>query len=156
MPRGGSMGFSPVALRRNMQRTGYTAEEVADEIGLSRQSVSAWLVGRTTPSPKSLSRLAQLLGVTPADLTPGIPPDSASLQDMRTRAGLSQSAVAQKLGLLQSLLSDIERGRREFDADTAGKLAALYELPEDEIADAWEVGVARRHDQLAARRRSRR
>lgn len=85
--RSGSVGFSPVALRRYLQRAGYTVEEVADQIGLSRQAVSAWLGGRTTPSPQSLSRVAQLLEVTAADLTPGISFASMTLRDLRTRAG---------------------------------------------------------------------
>lgn len=154
--RGGSVGFSPVSLRRHLQRTGYTIEDVADQIGLSRQAVSAWLTGRTTPSPQSLARVAQVLDVTPADLTPGVPLDSMTLQDMRTRAGLSQSAVARKLGILQSLLSEIERGRRDLSMDVAAKLADVYGVAADDAADAWEQAIARRKDQLAARRRDHR
>lgn len=153
MARGGSVGFSPVALRRHLQRTGYTVEEVADQIGLSRQAVSAWLAGRTTPSPQSLSRVAKLLEVTSADLTPGISLESMTLQDLRTRAGLSQSAVARELGLRQSLLSDIERGRRDVNTDIVTALAQLYSVPADDVADAWEQTAALRRDQLAARRK---
>lgn len=154
--RGGSVGFSPVALRRHLQRAGYTVEEVADQIGLSRQAVSAWLAGRTTPSPQSLSRVAQLLEVTTADLTPGIPLESMTLQDLRTRAGMSQTAVAQELGVLQSYLSDVERGRRELNTDIAAALARLYQVPLDEILDAWERAVTLRKERLAARRKRKR
>lgn len=150
---GGSTGFSPAALRRHMQRSGFTVEDVADQIGLTRQAVSAWLTGRTTPSPRSLARVAAILDVTPADLTPGVDPESATLQDMRIRSGLSQSDVAQELGLLQSLLSDIERGRRDLNMGTAKRLANLYGLSVDEVADAWEIARAGRRDQLSARRR---
>lgn len=150
---GGSTGFSPAALRRHMQRTGYTVEEVADQIGLTRQAVSAWLTGRTTPSPRSLTQVAEVLEVTPADLTPGIGAQAVTLQDMRTRAGLSQSAVARQLGLLQSLLSDIERGRRDLNDDIVQRLADLYGLPHDEIVDAWESAIEHRRKQLSARRK---
>ncbi len=153
MPRGGSVGFSPASLRRHLQRTGYTVEDVADQIGLSRQAVSAWLTGRTTPSPQSLAKVAHLLDVTPADLTPGVSLDAATLQDIRTRAGFSQVAVAQKLGVLQSLLSEIERGRRDLNMDLVASMADLYDVAPDDVADAWEQAVTRRKDQLAARRR---
>lgn len=156
VPRGGSVGFSPAALRRFLHRKGFTVEEVADQIGLSRQAVSAWLVGRSTPSPASLARVADVLDVTPADLTPGAGTDDATLQDMRTRAGFTQSAAASELGLLQSFLSDVERGRRELNQPVAGRLADLYRQPEDDVADAWERAVARRRMELAARRQSKR
>ncbi len=150
---GGSAGFSPAALRRQMQRSGFTVEDVADQIGLTRQAVSAWLTGRTTPSPRSLARVAALLDVTTADLTPGVGPESSTLQDMRIRAGFSQSVVAQELGLLQSMLSDIERGRRDLHMGTAQRLSGLYGLSVDEVADAWEIARAGRREHLAARRR---
>lgn len=152
MPRGGSVGFSPAALRRSMERARFTAEELADQLGLSRQSVSAWLTGRTTPSPPSLIRAAELLNVTPADLTPGVS-RGLTLPDMRVRAGLTQSAAAERIAVAQTVLSQIERGRREVHPDTADKLARLYGLSAGEVIEAWEQGVVRRRTGLAARRR---
>ncbi|TSD93469.1 helix-turn-helix transcriptional regulator [Gordonia rubripertincta] len=153
MPRGGSAGFSPAILRRHLQRTGYTLEEVADQIGLSRQAVSAWLAGRASPSPQSLAKVALLLDVTPADLTPGVRADALGLRDLRTRAGLSQSEVAHALELRQSLLSDIERGRRDVDAGIATDLAKQYGATIEDVVEAWEQTVAQRKNLLAARRK---
>ncbi|MDF3285042.1 helix-turn-helix transcriptional regulator [Gordonia sp. N1V] len=145
------MGFSPETFRRYMQRAGFSAEDVADQIGLSRQSVSLWLAGRTTPSPPSLVRVAELLRVTPADLTPGISRRPATLPDIRIRAGHTQSAAAEAVGISQTVLSQIERGRREMDQAVADKLARLYEVSDADVVEAWELGIARRRDDLAAR-----
>lgn len=152
MPRGGSVGFSPAILRRLMQRSGLTTEDLADQLGLSRQSVSAWLTGRTTPSPPSLVRIAEVLNATPADLTPGVA-RGLTLADMRVRAGLTQSAAAAEVGLAQTVLSQIERGRREVQPETADELARLYQLPVEDVIDAWDHSVSRRRDDLTARRR---
>lgn len=154
MVRGNGRGFSPVALRQQLKRAGYSAEEVADQVGVSRQAVSAWLTGRRAPSPGSLARLAELLHVTTADLTPGVPDSAVSIQDVRVRAGMSQIAAASALRVGQSSLSDIERGRKPLDADLASRMADLYKTAEAEVVDAWEIAVSQRREYLAARRRA--
>lgn len=155
MPRGGTAGFSPAALRNALDRHNLTIEDFADEIGISRQAVSSWLAGVTTPSPTSLVRAARSLELTPADLTPGI---SANLYvgDLRVRTGLTQTATAEQLGISQSALSEIERGRRQPDPNVVASMARLYSVDEESIVEAWERTVADRERQRVARRSARR
>lgn len=60
-----SLGESIKAHRtaRNM-----TQEFVAEELGVSRQAVSKWESGASDPSTSNLMALAQLFGISPADL----------------------------------------------------------------------------------------
>lgn len=155
VPRGGTAGFSPAALRNALDRHSLTIEDFADEIGISRQAVSSWLAGVTTPSPSSLTKAARTLELTPADLTPGV---SANLYigDLRVRAGLSQTAMAKQLGIAQSALSEIERGRRQPDPNVVASMVSLYSVDEGFIVEAWERTLADRERQRAARRSARR
>ncbi|WP_372436079.1 helix-turn-helix domain-containing protein [Williamsia soli] len=155
VPRGGTAGFSPAALRNALDRHALTIEDFADEIGISRQAVSSWLAGVTTPSPGSLVRAARTLELTPADLTPGI---SANLYiaDLRVRTGMTQTATAEQLGISQSALSEIERGRRQPDPNLVASMVSLYSVDEEFIVEAWERTVADRERQRVARLSARR
>ena len=53
----------------------------------------------------------------------------ARLRDARTAAGLSQQAVAAKLGKPQSYISKIETGERRADFTEIEDLAAIYGRP---------------------------
>ena len=153
-----SPGFSAAALRNALARESLTAEDLADSIGVSRQAVSSWLTGKTTPSPTSLVRAAEILNLSPADLTPHVAAANIHLADLRVRAGLTQAQFAAKLGMPASTLSDIERGRSRYDDLIASRMAAILELSEGEVASAWEQAVAdrtRSREQADAARRRR-
>lgn len=155
VPRGGSPGFSPEALRRILTRDGVTIEDLADEIGVSRQAVSAWLKGVTRPSPRSLVRAAEVLGVSAGDLTP----HSSSrihLADLRSRSGFNQAELAGRLGIAPSKLSDIERGRQRTDEDLAARIASVLEVEEADVVAAWDNGYEDRDRARRARGMARR
>lgn len=156
VPRGGTPGFSSAALRAALDRHNITAEDLADEVGVSHQAVSSWLSGLTTPAPGSLVRIADALSLSPADLTPGTA-GRAYIGDLRARAGLTQGQAAQQVGIAASGLSAIERGRRRVDEDIATRLAVILKVSEQDVLTAWENGLADRDrlraDRFAARRR---
>lgn len=51
------------------EQRGLTQKEVADELGITRQAVSQWEAGTTTPSMEKLLDLSRLYGVTLGELT---------------------------------------------------------------------------------------
>ena len=53
------------------------------------------------------------------------------LKKARFDAGLSQQAVADKLGKPQSYISKIESGERRLDVAEMKKFAAIYKKPTD-------------------------
>ena len=55
-------------LRSLRAKTGKTAEEVADDIGVSRQTIYAYEVGKKTPTPDNMAALATYYGVSLEDL----------------------------------------------------------------------------------------
>ena len=54
-----------IALRK---KAGWSQEELAERLNVSRQSVSKWESGRADPSTTNLIALAKLLDVPPEDL----------------------------------------------------------------------------------------
>lgn len=56
-----------------------------------------------------------------------------SIKDLRERNGFDQSELAARLNISRSTLSHYETGRRKLDAETAKKLADIFEVSLDEI-----------------------
>jgi len=156
MPRGGVSGFSPEALRRAMQRAEVSAEELATLIGLTRQAVQKWLRGDSSPAPRSLPRIAEALGVDPAQLTPGATA-APRLSDLRVRAGLSQVETAERLGIGATTLRGLEAGtHRELSPELADAIADLYSVTAEEVAGAHAASLETRAKWASARITARR
>jgi len=58
--------------------TGLTLREVAHRIGVSTGTVGAWETGRNFPRPKSVVKLARVLGMKSLELTKLMDPDLSS------------------------------------------------------------------------------
>ena len=50
------------------KRNGWSQEELAEKLGVSRQAVSKWESGASDPSTANLIALAKLFGTTPEEL----------------------------------------------------------------------------------------
>lgn len=55
---------------RELMARGWNQSELARQTGLPRDSVSTYVRGVSLPTPKSLQKLADAFGTTPADLLP--------------------------------------------------------------------------------------
>jgi transcriptional regulator with XRE-family HTH domain len=51
-------------LARWREAKGWTQQELADRIGVSRTAVTQWESGRTTPTANNLAAVASILGVS--------------------------------------------------------------------------------------------
>lgn len=157
VPRAGVYGFSSATLRRIMSRLGVQPDELAEVVGVSRQSVSAWLNSTTVPSASSLAAVASALGVGVEELTPGLDEDAVQIADLRARCGKSQSAAASALAISRTSLGEFERGqRRELPDSAADAMAELYGVSRGVVDSAWENTRAARVRQVAERRAARR
>ena len=56
-------------IKKCRQEAGWSQEKVAEELGVSRQSVTKWESGQSMPSTSNLFQLAQLFGTTVDFLT---------------------------------------------------------------------------------------
>ena len=55
-------------LRRLRKNAGLSMEEMAQELGITRQTLAAWETGQSWPSAAMLPRIAQMLGCGIGDL----------------------------------------------------------------------------------------
>lgn len=116
----------PTALRRARTRKGLTQHELARLIRVAGgERVSRWELGTSEPRPDVLIRLAEVLGVEPADLlTPAT--QGQSLRRLRTLAGLSARQLADQAHLSLASIQRWEAGRLQ-NLPTAAALAGLAE-----------------------------
>ncbi len=79
-------------IRTCRERAMLSQEKVAELVGVSRQAVTKWEKDQSRPSCENLLRLAEVLGVTVADLTPEEPPAAPPKRPahLRTAARLFQ------------------------------------------------------------------
>ncbi len=150
MPRSGVRGFSPAALRRLRASARLSLDELGDLAGVSPQAVSTWETGRIKPSPVALAAVARVLRVSVADLAP-VPESELRLSDLRFQAGLTQADVAATLGIGQTRVSDIDRGRRPADQQLVTSLAALYGVDPELLSIVWQRTIKARTTRLGSR-----
>lgn len=62
----------------------------------------------------------------------------ALLRELRLRAGLSQAVVAERLGVAQTSVSDVEINERGVDFLLVRDLCAIYEVTMTDFLDEFE------------------
>jgi transcriptional regulator with XRE-family HTH domain len=97
-----------------------TAPQTEEQLQLSPGAIAKWR--RLTPKGRAF--LAQFSGREPL---------ATNLRKARENRGLSQDAVAKKVGLSRSLIAQIELANRPVTADELEKFAHLYETPAVEL-----------------------
>lgn len=94
MRNNGNVRFGRV-LKCLMRQTGTTQAELAEHIGVTRQSVSSYLTGKTSPSMQGMGDIADFFGVS-VDYLLGRTCARSNSDDIRTvceYTGLSEKAV---------------------------------------------------------------
>lgn len=89
-------------LRRLLEQRGVTRDELAEMVGVSRQTVSGWITGKSDPSPANVFRLEEVLKLRAGTL-------SRDFGFLPLRAEFLPTTVEEILELLPDL---DERGRR--------------------------------------------
>ena len=130
----GVKSFSGAALRRARMDRGLSHDALARLIGRSRREIIHWEQGRH-PTPGLLVVLAEALGVDPLELL-DVTEDTATLGDLRGRAGLVTVDVAERLGVHPTTYRRLERGLAPLSEDTAATLAGLFNTTTDQIFNA--------------------
>ena len=106
-------------LREARKRAGLSQAEVATRLGIGQTYVSRVERGTENITLSACVRFAQAVGcIFSTEFTPPKPRDSDGgiaefarrLREERIRAGLSQTALAARLGMTQSYVSRVERG----------------------------------------------
>lgn len=127
---------------------GLTRRELAAALGVQPATIAHWECGRRRLPVPWLRPLSVLLSIDEQALPqlllaqPCVPPPSA-LRRLRTRAGLDQRHVARRIGVTGSLVSQWERGVRRPSWPHVRKLANLYAVEIERVAEA--VGLEPPH-----------
>lgn len=97
------------ALRREQN---YTQEQLAELLGVSRQSVSKWESGKWSPSTANSVRLAKALKVSVEDLYDD---GEASIEDVATKQAVAefQELKPQERGLVLTLIRELKKLREK-------------------------------------------
>lgn len=70
-------------IREAREALGFSQEQLADNLGISFQSVQQWETGKTTPRATRMRKLATVLGKSPTWIQFGVgPSDSAKIDDV--------------------------------------------------------------------------
>jgi transcriptional regulator with XRE-family HTH domain len=127
--------FDPAALVRLRRARRLTQDALGELVGLSRPALIAYEKGSRTPGPTILYRLAEALGVDVLKLTSATL-RTATLTDLRARAGFTKTELAAELGLRRHTYDRIERGVREPEPELVPRLAAALGVSGRTLAGA--------------------
>jgi len=65
------------------------------------------------------------------------------LRDLRTLAGLSQEALAEKAGLHRNYIGHLERAEKTASLDVLVRLAAAFDITVPELLEGFDLRVVR-------------
>jgi transcriptional regulator with XRE-family HTH domain len=132
--------FDPASLRRLRRRHGLSHDALGARVGINRPALIAYEKGSKRVGLHSLHLLAAALGVDPLELTTATR-DTATLADLRARAGVSKTDLADRLGLDRTTWERVERGERGLRPDVAEAVAEVLAVEPGEVLAARERGI---------------
>lgn len=126
----------PRRLRAALERIAPTLREAAVVVGVSEESLSAWVNGHTQPAPDTVTRILAAARVELPDLlAPGTEVTPAVL---RWQAGLTIAAAAKAAGISRHRLADLESGTRTLKSRDVPRLAEALHVTPEQIRDAYQ------------------
>lgn len=112
-------------VRKHRRLLGLTKEALAEQIGEYPFTISMWEEGRKRPSKRAIEKIMHMIearGGTFSGPSDALPMACQWVRARRKALGLSQSAVAEKVGVATTTISFWETGRCRPRPDAAAKL----------------------------------
>ena len=139
--------FDPDKLRKLRRERQLTQDQLDRQAGLPPRTIVQYENGHRTPYAHRLRTLAEVLGVSPGDLTAKA--DAETLAQLRTRRGLTQRDAANRAGLVRTRYSAIERGEiASLDDEVTARIATALDVTPQQVRTAHAQAMA---DRLATR-----
>jgi transcriptional regulator with XRE-family HTH domain len=124
-------------LRAVLARIAPTLREAAAVVGVSEDSLSAWVNGRTLPAPDTVTRI---LDAARADLADLLPTDTQVTPEvLRWQAGLTMAAAATATGMSRRRYRDLESGRLAPSGRDVARLAAALHVDPEQVRAAYRA-----------------
>jgi DNA-binding transcriptional regulator YiaG len=127
--------FDADRLEAARHAAGYSQAQLALHTGISVSTISAYVLGRATPTGPTFVRLAEVLGVATTDLAPIS--DDPPLRELIWHAGLLVEDVAVILDRSALHTGAILRG--DFPIPDEQALARALGVSVDQVAAAWHA-----------------
>ncbi len=121
-------------IRELREAQGWTQEELAGRLGVTRGAVSTWERGYWMPRPVTQQHLADLLGIGVGEIAfgqdggamSGPTPWSHAIRRLRQARGWSQPDLATRVGVVPRTISTWERGVRVPSEVYRQRLAQVF------------------------------
>jgi transcriptional regulator with XRE-family HTH domain len=97
------------ALFQELRRRGFTQQDAATEIGISKQVMHNWLTGRHVPSETHCPAVAEFLGVEPVDVEAMI--SRARRVDRITELERVQAELVRAVNALSETVAELKASR---------------------------------------------
>lgn len=127
-------------------------EELAAAAGVSPNTVRNAESGKHRPCPRVAKALAKALGIPLREIAP--PGPVLTLRDIRHRLGLTQAEMAERIGVVRQMVSQVERGVTGVSAPLAW--ATAYGLTPTQWGRAHKTSRDLVRQKVASRARQRR
>jgi transcriptional regulator with XRE-family HTH domain len=124
-------------LRAVLGRIAPTLREAAAVVGVSEDSLSAWVNGRTLPAPETVARILEAARADLADLLPT--GTQVTPEVLRWRAGLTMAAAATSTGMSRRRYRDLESGRLTPSGHDIARLAAALHVDPEQVRAAYRT-----------------
>ena len=127
--------------------SGLSQAQLAERTGLSQSAIARWELGKTEPTASVIELLAEFFNISTETLlqgdvdilfTPNIQTATAdsnmkNLKIFRKERGLTQTQVADAVGIGRQAYAYYEKGEREPSTETLCKLADFFGVTVDEL-----------------------
>jgi len=134
--------FNAAAMRRAREARGWSQGRLAAELDLAVITIYSWERGTQAPEPPTFVLLAAALDLQPGELL-DTDSDQWTLAELRVVRGIHQQTAAANADVRPNRLSQIEAGYERLREPLRSRLAALYNVTEEVIDQAWEQGRQR-------------
>ncbi|AEF43094.1 helix-turn-helix domain-containing protein [Hoyosella subflava] len=132
-------GFRGERLREMREACGISQQDLARMADLSAGLiVGRWENGERSPQVDLLARVARVLN-KPIEYFVDISPEERFLGDLRILRGLTQPALAARIGISTGSLAELERGQKRLPPEVAQRLAGVLDFPVEAVIAAHEA-----------------
>lgn len=135
-------GFDADRFRKRRLELNLTRADLGRLADISPAAVTAWEQGRRKPQVDTLARAAAVLQ-SPLEVLVHVPRDQRYVGDLRVIRGLTQPALAMKVGVSTATLGAIERGEVRLTPSTTAALAEVLDSSPEEVFRAWQRARSR-------------